>query len=402
MGQAQEPISPTTQQLNVTVATTTDDTGAAVWQFQTPPAGVTWTGTLVVSGGVSSATFTVYIGGGLWGTFSGGAVFGPVQIRGQGSQQLVVYGSGLIAATQFTMSLIGSSDADLNVQPIYPEPSSSATTVLQGNGSIEIALEADPVLYPTTDLGFLPAMNAGDTIGLLNVGLPLGGTYVAWQIVLEDTTEFGGATPRQWMVTANGVEVLLPLSPPNKPGDGYYVFSNSGYWNAYLSFSASAVDTVTVKLVSGASTANNDIQISMFGYSNSQAQQITNTPGQALGVSNVGGLLKMKATGPYAVGTTYMILNISNLSDAYTIRLHSITWKNVNVNNFSLSCQDDVGAYDIFTVSGTTNSQPQYTSFHGLECGTYIYLTCTVALLATFSVTLHYDIVPRSQPGMWL
>ena len=400
MGQAQPPISATTQALSITVATTTGDDGTGTWTFQTPPAGVTWTGTLTVSGGVTTGVFSVYIGGLLWGTFSGGSVFGPVQIVGQGSQQLIVNGSGLLAETDYTISLIGSSDTATNVQPIYPEPTGSATTVLQANSLEGIPLSVDPLpsgLIP----GYLPSMSVGSTVGLTYIGPPLGQDYVAWQMTLQNTLS-GDYTPRQWLITSNDVSVLTAYAGPQLPGSGYYAGTREGFWNAAFPFSGKFVYYVTVKLVQGFSVLDNQIAVTMTGFTNPQVQAVTNALGNTLGVSPTGGWLKGFTSGALVAGTTRTFLTLpTGLNESsYAFRLHSINWTGFAAATNSFTLVDTYRGLNrpIFKVLNQT-TQPSFANLDGLLVGGLAIYTETQAP-AAFALYVAYDLVPISQPGI--
>ncbi len=145
MGSATNPISPTTQKLEKGVAATSTPSliSSVTFTFDTPPAGVTWTGTISCPDAPASAVFTATIGGTDWGTWNGAAVFGPVQIQGQGSQQLVVTGTGVPSSTVYEIWLIGSSDQTNNVAPIWPE--STAVT-----GNVSATFQAPVTLYNST------------------------------------------------------------------------------------------------------------------------------------------------------------------------------------------------------------------------------------------------------------
>jgi len=394
MGQAQPPISPTTQQLNVVVPTTTDDYGGGVWQFQTPPAGVTWTGTLTVSGGVSSATFDVYVGGSLWGTFTGGAVFGPVQMRGQGSQQLIVNGSGLLQNTLYTLTLIGSSDSDVNVQPIYPEPSGASTTVVQSNGGGGVVMDSRLTAGVTTATAadYLPAMALGDEVVLANAqNVP--GTFVSWEWILRD--RIGDGIARQWLVTLNHISVLTPYCLPETPLASEFI--TAPQWQAFISSSSNFVSYAGVKLMNGAPVLNNQIQVSLTGTTNPQVQAITNSPRDTLAVTTYGGGQRAGKSGPLLINTAYNVATMASYPGGlyqagnWAFRLHAITWTGLGTSAFSLF--DDMGV--LFTVSATANSQPQFAYFGGLiSQSDRLYIVPSAALTAAFQVQIFYDIVP--------
>jgi hypothetical protein len=140
MGQASSPISPGTQQLNVPTSAVASTSGAATFTFQAPPPGITWTGTLTVAGAPASAVFVAMVGATSWGDWAGGSVYGPVQCMP--NQQLVVSATGLAPGASYEMVWAGSSDAQDQVQPIWPDTNTSAQQVQFG--------QATAVLPPTT------------------------------------------------------------------------------------------------------------------------------------------------------------------------------------------------------------------------------------------------------------
>ena len=136
MGQSQNPISSTTQQLNQLVSAVVNVNGAATFTFQSPPSGQTWTGTLQCPGAPATAIFAATIGATQWCDWAGNSIGGPVQCFGDGAQQLVVTGSGLSPGATNEMVWIGSSDTETLTQPVWPDPNTSAQTVQFGSGTL--------------------------------------------------------------------------------------------------------------------------------------------------------------------------------------------------------------------------------------------------------------------------
>ena len=126
MGSPANPISATTQKLEKGVSATADSAGEATFVFQSPPAGVSWTGTLNCANAPLASVFNAVIGGTSWGSWGGNSVFGPIQILGQGSEQLTVTATGLTAGIAYEVWFLGSSDQTVNLAPIWPDPTSSA------------------------------------------------------------------------------------------------------------------------------------------------------------------------------------------------------------------------------------------------------------------------------------
>jgi hypothetical protein len=124
MGQAQEPLTPQTQQLNVPTSAVASGTGTATFTFQAPPQGVTWTGTLTCAGAPGTSTFLATIGATSWGDWAGNSVYGPVQALA--NEQLVVTASGLTPSASYELVWAGSSDAAQSVQPVWPDTNTSA------------------------------------------------------------------------------------------------------------------------------------------------------------------------------------------------------------------------------------------------------------------------------------
>ena len=126
MGSSSQPLSNQSQILSQTISATADSSGKATFTFTSPPAGFTWTGTLTCAAAPTSAVFLATVGAVSWGDWGGNSVYGPVQVLGQGSQQLVVTATGLTPSTSFTMQWNGSSDPSDLVSAVWPDVNTSA------------------------------------------------------------------------------------------------------------------------------------------------------------------------------------------------------------------------------------------------------------------------------------
>ena len=133
MGQSQNPVSSVTQQLTLSTSAVASATGTATFTFQSPPQGVTWTGTLTCAGSPATSIFLAVIGATSWGDWAGASVYGPVQAFGM--EQLIVTATGLTSGVSYDLEWTGSSDASTQVQPIFPDPVSSAQTVQFAQGT---------------------------------------------------------------------------------------------------------------------------------------------------------------------------------------------------------------------------------------------------------------------------
>lgn len=193
MGAASNPISAITQTLekgvSVTTAASSTKTGAttvgATFTFPTPPAGSTWTGTLVCANAPVGAIFTATIGATSWGQWSGTAVFGPIQIQGQGSQQLVITATGLAFSTSYEMWLLGSSDQTNNVAPIWPETTSINGSVTANFAPINFL--SDQIVTLTTS--YVAIYNEIQTAPVNSVGVVVNNATSAVSVqVINQTT----------------------------------------------------------------------------------------------------------------------------------------------------------------------------------------------------------------------
>jgi len=139
MGSASQPLSAESQILSQTKSFNTNASGAATVSFPNPPAGFTWTGTLSCALASTGSVFLATVGGVSWGEWGGNSVYGPVQVLGNGGQQLVVTVTGLAASTNYVLQWNGSSDPSYLVAAVWPDSNSTALTA-QISGTVPVTV----------------------------------------------------------------------------------------------------------------------------------------------------------------------------------------------------------------------------------------------------------------------
>ena len=139
MGSASQPLSAESQILSRTQSFNTNASGAATITFPNPPAGFTWTGTLSCALASTGSVFLATVGGVSWGEWGGNSVYGPVQVLGNGGQQLVVTVTGLAASTNYVLQWNGSSDPSYLVAAVWPDSNSTALTA-QISGTVPVTV----------------------------------------------------------------------------------------------------------------------------------------------------------------------------------------------------------------------------------------------------------------------
>lgn len=147
MGTAGAPLSPQSQLLSQTQAFKTNASGAATITFPNPPQGFTWTGTLNCATATTGAVFVASVGAVSWGEWGGNSVYGPVQVLGAGSQQLVVTVTGLQANTNYVLQWNGSSDPSDTVAAVWPDANSTALTA-QISGTVPVTIGTPVSIVP--------------------------------------------------------------------------------------------------------------------------------------------------------------------------------------------------------------------------------------------------------------
>jgi hypothetical protein len=242
VGQAQNPVSPGTQQLNETTSATADGNGNAVFKFESPPSGKTWTGTLTCAGAPVTAIFLATIGATSWGDWAGNSVAGPVQCFGSGAQQLVVTATGLTPNTTFALVWAGSSDDTSSVQPIFPDANSSAVAAsIAGVVSQSVDLLSNPtptlVINVPQTFTFTAKHNYAGIMIMLGNGAGAPNFYVSMRVQNGSLAPTG---PQPYVVGK---------TPPLDPVSGSDDDSN-GYWFP-VPFTAGQQVSITLRAVQG-------------------------------------------------------------------------------------------------------------------------------------------------------
>jgi hypothetical protein len=386
MGQAQEPISAITQSLSVNVSAISDGFGKATFTFQSPPAGVTWTGTLSCPNTTTATRFTVTVGGLIWGQFSGGSVFGPVQFVGQGSQQMVVTGIFLSPDTTYVMTLQGSSDQSVNVQPIWPDGATSIVTATLAN-----------VAEPLFASGAGTTINPGDSFlafnhtgfdnsysGLLvNVGTgdALPGRVIQVSTYLENYNAAGTLVNTQFLVSTIGATVAP-------------AFTHSVYFP--VTFNGNDSVQVQVVLISGPAMP---ASVTGSGFTQSANTFVSNPPRQTLAVSNFSGTLRKYMTGTLTTVKT-LLPDLSTdpaYANDYAYRLHSVATTGLAAATVSMTyTTGDYAGQVWYRTNG--NSYPNWTDLNGMLVNTGIGFFGSAATPAA-TVGVVYDIVPNVTVG---
>lgn len=227
MGQVSPPLSPQSQQLNAPVSVVASPTGTAVFDFQSPAIGFTWTGTFTCGGAPATAVFTAMIGGTAWGSWAGGSVYGPVQAFG--GQQMVVTASGLSPGVSYELVWAGSSDLTTLVGPVWPDTNSSAQQVQFGLGT----LVAGPIANQAAGTQFSAPVPPG-TRTLILYGTQLGvGVTAPSNILCQLNTpngfnQFYNQPPYLFLGQAAAIDTfmcvipivpMLATGPQTNPGD---------------------------------------------------------------------------------------------------------------------------------------------------------------------------------------
>ena len=402
MGSSNQPISPTTQILTKGQAQVASATGTATFTFESPPAGSTWSGTLSIPGANSGSVFTVMIGGTGWGSFGGNSVYGPVQVLGAGSQQMVVSGTGLNPGQSYEIWFIGSSDASANVAPIWPDANSTALTAqisglvtttvvntVQTNGTVTNQVSTnnggvDNLLFVTGISAF--PYNASGTLTFTAFK-----NYAGFNLTFS---YFGAGTPTYIQLWNSTQNLWYQINNPN-PTYTFLAGSSSGQtW--YLPIQANAGDVLYVTIAgSGATTA----QLEVYGTVAPQSYPVSVAPNTSFDVVEYGGLLA--ASSSFTSGTNKQLLAAPTTGYAY--RIHALF-----INGSQQATTG--GSATLFSPSGTTLGSMVITNTAGgTTSGTlagYSYLggqlalgavsvTATVGLVTTIPVGITYDIVAR-------
>lgn len=370
MGSANNPISPTTQILNKGVSATSDAKGNATWTFQSPPAGVTWTGTVTCAGAPGGAVFSVAVGATNWGSFGGNSVFGPVQLLGQGSDQLVISAQNLSPTTSYEIYLLGSSDASLNVSPIWPDPTSSALTAQFVGGASDIYV----TLGANLTSSFLSIFNQAISTTVQGIGVILGQVY-STQVI---TIIVSNAT------TGQSHQLQTASTTMNAVNNNQF----------YFPVVVAAGQVLSVEIKSVPNLSGEEIQI--VGYNYSPSMLIQNSPNASLDVVEYGGL--QVASYVFSSGTNFTILPTPASGFAY--RLHAlfinaaVGWTTGGTATVYGPAGPVASMVIINTAGGTTSGTlAGYTSLGGQLAAGAVSIIATVGLLTYIPIGVTYDIV---------
>ena len=314
MGQSQLPISPTSQQLQLSVAAVAATTptsysptnvlaGSATFTFQSVPDGQHWTGSLTIADASSQASFQATVGATPIGAWGGPTVFGPIQLVA--NQQLVVTAAGLNPGDSYVCVLTGAND-NVVPAPTWPDANSSSLSVQSGS------------LYDT--------LSTTSGLGWSYVSFATAFTFVAtrtYQGLSLNIGNVGGAVTSA--LTANvynegqgnvGKAELIQRKIPvgSQPAPA------SSAWTLYFPITINSGDIVAIWFNGvSAQWTGNSVWLP-FGYYNPPATQITNVPQQALNVVSYGGL-QYYITGQLTTGSTANTLSAPPAGYAY--RVHS-------------------------------------------------------------------------------
>ena len=346
MGSPANPISATTQKLEKGVSATADSAGEATFVFQSPPAGVSWTGTLNCANAPLASVFNAVIGGTSWGSWGGNSVFGPIQILGQGSEQLTVTATGLTAGIAYEVWFLGSSDQTVNLAPIWPDPTSSALTAsIAGTAATLIttsgvALEAGAVLYSgtVTQTFYGIGVYLSSTAGNFNVSVMIAnGDNGQNQTIRTAVTETANNVTNPDLLQGPGL-----IGPPAY-GGGTNVNNN---FVAPIIVTAGQTLVVTARSLPAATPVTCDVWV--VGYSQLPVQYVENAPNTALATRDSGGLLLAQIFAP-AINTVYQFLPAAANGYAYRLwRWGSLSY--VGAASGSAWLTDSLGRLDNQTI----------------------------------------------------
>lgn len=394
MGSPANPISPTTQKLEKGVSATADFAGEATFIFQSPPAGVSWTGTLNCANAPLASVFNAIVGGTSWGSWGGNSVFGPIQILGQGSEQLTVTATGLTANTAYEVWLLGSSDQSVNLAPIWPDPTSSALTAsIAGTAATLIttagvALESGAVLYsgPVTQTFYGIGVYLSSTAGNFNVSVSIAnGDNGQEQTVRTAVTETASNVTNPDLLQGPGL-----IGPPAY-GGGSNVNNN---FLAPIIVTAGQTLVVTARSLPASVPVVCDVWV--VGYSQLPVQFVENAPNTVLETRDGGGLLLAQIFAPL-INTTYQFLPAAANGYCYRLwRWGSLTY--VGAASGAAWLSDALGRLDDQTIVTNAVANVLGGSLNGqLTAGpvNVIYNTSPTAP----GFFLRYDIVPLPSFG---
>ena len=305
MGAASNPISAVTQKLEKGVSGKPTALGTATFKFDSPPAGTTWTGTLTCSDAPSTAVFTATVGGTSWGSWGGNSVFGPIQVQGQGAQQLVITATGLALSTSTTYEIwmLGSSDDTSNVAPIWPDATSSALTA-QINGSV--TLNTASTLIAQGGAAITTAFTS-----IYNVTLTQ--TFTSFCVIVGGDVTLGAVS----VSLANGT-TGQSHNLQSSPGVGMIAGNLLPSENNRFYFPVSVAAGQTLQVYWKSQVASADVY-SIIGFPAYPSTFVQTAPNTLLATRDGGGLLGAYSPSPQLHGVFYTLLAAA--TNGYCYRL---------------------------------------------------------------------------------
>ena len=399
MGSSSQPLSNQSQILSQTVSATADSSGKATFTFTSPPAGFTWTGTLTCAAAPTSTVFLATVGAVSWGDWGGNSVYGPVQVLGQGSQQLVVTATGLTPNTSFTMQWNGSSDPSDLVSAVWPDVNTSALqAIISGSiatspiDHVTSAANNYTVSYvtPLTQTQVLAATDASLNIQITNLTAvttyPIQGLTVQ---VVGSTTGLiylnqSGITAQTMLNLQCGVygfieNVVVKIFGPNSGASGWNVsftlqiVASSGPYIVNQMPVVNPTSEITGILTPLAIVGDSTQEV-ITTYTGTLPASINATPQYTAGIAITGISVKLSSC---VAGTTYTaVMNTGGVSggaagkqtqvftavntDAYTF-VFAVNLQPYPAEFCNIALSSSTGASVTATVLGTTATQISYT-----------------------------------------
>ena len=290
MGGTQLPLSEQSQILSQTVASMADGSGNASFTFTTPPAGFTWTGTLTCASAPISAVFVATVGAVSWGDWGGDSVYGPVQVMGQGSQQLIVTATGLTAGVSYTLQWNGSSDPSSLVAAVWPDVTTSALQATI-SGTVQVTSGVDLLASLSPPLNIIPASPS---------------SYVFTATCLNDYQALGVL-----LLSGNIYNTAISVTFQNLRTN-QVVTVTQGYNSLDYSFQAqvfcSKGDSIQITILSSLNVMGPIMTdfVNVYGYTVSPLVSVQNVPNVSLDVVPYGGAQSVSATLATGTSTTFL------------------------------------------------------------------------------------------------
>jgi hypothetical protein len=328
-----------------------------------------------------------------WGTFGGASVFGPVQINGQGSEQLIVTGTGLNPSTDYECNLIGSSDGTSFVASLWPDSTSQLTTSISTSGYQFAGVSSFPYL-------------AG--VGVYNSSFTANGFYAGFMLEITTLTGFGTQT-------GTGLTLGLQNNTTGQISAVSFGYNDPNFPNAsagsvlYIPMIVAPGDELFVYggVIGYTGTPfldGYDYAANCWGISSPPSTLVQSNPGTTVAVSTpYGASLDVL---PYG-GATHITVKASTVAvktalaappAGFAYRLHSLNWVAIGTGVTSWTHIGGANAGEPLLNINTTGTATQAYQFNGLlltDCG--LGWSATVAAPgAIFGI--QYDLVSYPYP----